>query len=479
MADGIVSPEDYQIQQMLAQAAALRKTPAPQGQMVSGIYVKPSMSQQLLPLVNSLFADYKENKAMDTYKGLQDQRTQELNQWLATRPTAQTVYGAGEEGPTMTKTEPTDADMGTWAAQGLKNPLSRSIAQASLQDNIVNAPIRQEKAQQRLDQITETNKRYDADREARRALQAERLASAYEIALMRSKDQSLNREQRQQFFDQANDLKVRLLEMTQSGQDRRNQANIDSRIEAAKIKANAAAGGKPLTDKQRKEMAEAGESLYKIQSLVDDFQDDYVGAKAATMNLLSPYGEIIPGFKADESDVKRIDWWKRWNEVSNVERHALFGSALTKTEMEAWKRQTITDTTDVNVVKAALQRRLDLAQRAMKRFPLIQAGGKLNQKTGEVEMPASAPASTLPRSTGASTRVTNQDELNQGQLQVLLSEAKSQSSVFSKEDYDSLVREIRRTGYKGEIPPYKGDGSAASAPAPAQKTGGWSIRRVE
>ena len=479
MADGIVSPEDYQIQQMLAQAAALRKTPAPQGQMVSGIYVAPSKSQQLLPLINNILAGVKENSALDEYKTVQDQRNQQLNQWLASRPQEKTVYGAGDEGPTMTKVEPTDADTAAWASQGLKNPLSRTIAQKALEDNIVNAPIRAEKAADKKELAQLTYQRFKEDRDARKDLQAERLASAYQLAMVRSGDQALSREQRDEHFKMAQDLKERWMNLTQEGQNARNQANIDARLKAAEIKANASAGGKPLSAKQQSDLAASAEGLYRIQNLVDNFKDDYVGAGAATKNLLSPYGTLIPGFKLNDDDVKRINWWKEWESVSGKERHELYGSALTKVENEAWKRQTITDTTPPEVVKATLQRRLELIQRAVKRLPLIQAGGVLNQQTGEVEMPsgksAPAPRSALPRSTG----VGDPPPISTGDIGGTTEARQREISRIKKDLKEKTMDGASRKMLEDEVKRLEQQESTYGSPAPAQKSGGWSIRRVE
>lgn len=147
--DPSMDPEEFAIRQAMSRAAALRKQPAPaEGQMVSGQYVRAPKLAGLVPILNGLVADNIEGNAVQQQQALTGRQREALNEWLSARPTAKTTYGASDVGPTMTTTEPTEADTFAWASQGLKSPLSRALGSNLIEDQIVNAPLR---AEQRKD----------------------------------------------------------------------------------------------------------------------------------------------------------------------------------------------------------------------------------------------------------------------------------------------------------------------------------------
>ena len=101
---------DIQRKQKLAELLLQRGMQQPQGQMIGGRFVAPSMTERLA----NLFSVYSGRNLQETTEARQQALAQKLREaeisdiqkfMEAGKPTpAQTTYGAGEEGPTMTVT---------------------------------------------------------------------------------------------------------------------------------------------------------------------------------------------------------------------------------------------------------------------------------------------------------------------------------------------------------------------------------------
>lgn len=83
-----------ELQRRMKFADALRQQEAPQGQMVSGIYVAPSWTQQLAGLANKYMAGQGEKEAMQQYGEAQTSKAQKLGELMK----GQTVFEADEAG---------------------------------------------------------------------------------------------------------------------------------------------------------------------------------------------------------------------------------------------------------------------------------------------------------------------------------------------------------------------------------------------
>jgi hypothetical protein len=135
---GTLSPEMFAQQQELnrqQQYAQLlmQNNAQPQGQMISGRYVKPSIFQQLLPVANMLTGAYiakkGDEKAIDLAQALRKQYTNELEQYQNLRQGTPAQAG-GIQGPNGMTTQ-TTADM--YNADMSLNPQYKQVAATAAQ----------------------------------------------------------------------------------------------------------------------------------------------------------------------------------------------------------------------------------------------------------------------------------------------------------------------------------------------------------
>lgn len=110
---------------------------APQGNMVSGIYVAPSWTQSLSHALKGWQARQANDQATEQEKRLGLQMQQDLNSWIASKPTdkpammtqADTDESGAPIAPRQIPAVPaTDQERMAWALRGLSNPLSAGIA---------------------------------------------------------------------------------------------------------------------------------------------------------------------------------------------------------------------------------------------------------------------------------------------------------------------------------------------------------------
>jgi hypothetical protein len=87
--------------------------------------------------------------------------------------------------------------------------------------------------------------------------------------------------------------------------------------------------------------------------LSKDFQPEYGGVKGA---VRAAVGSYLPGGD------KGADWWKDYRMNSElVERHEMFGAALTASEQAAWRAATISPGMDAETIQRNLEKREALA----------------------------------------------------------------------------------------------------------------------
>lgn len=458
------APEELKLKQLLSQAQALRGTKMPQGQMVSGYYVAPSKTQNLLPLVNSLAADLKENQAEESQRAISDKAQQSLQQWLGAKPSAQTVYGAGDEGPTMDVQQPTDAQNNAWAGAGLRNPLSKALASASLTDNMVNAPIRAEKAADKAYLKEQDNRRFDADRAQRADLQQQRLDSQWQMLQSRLSNTNLGAEERLDLQRQALALRERMHNENLASREKIAGASNEAKVQAAQLKSALAGAGKPLSPSQMKILNENTETVARISDFDKDFSDDMTGPKGY-LNA-----ETGGKFFRDDPDAQRTaEWWRNFRAFDNIERHKLFGSALTAPEKMEWKRTTVSPLSSPEQVRTAIATRKRLAEKAF----TIHANNML-ANTAKDAVAASAEASGSPvlkKALGSTTVAPATQRARDTDRSAIWTQewnAIDPSDPRAEGDYKALEGEFKRAGLP--VPPRKKVGGS---------TGGWSIRKVE
>jgi hypothetical protein len=167
-------------------------------------------------------------------------------------------------------------------------------------------------------------------------------------------------------------------------------------------------GGKPLPQSALKDISEVRDNAITIDRLTNSFKPDFAG-------------KGVLGFGADAqlaasgvvgADKDAVEWWKNYRKQAElVERHALFGAALTPGEQRSWQSADISPGMDPEVIQRNLATRNALAKQVLefKRQDLIDAGHseeRVNAIAGR--RPGSTPTSTPPATapTGQVYRVT-------------------------------------------------------------------------
>lgn len=455
------TPEEAALKRMAAQVQALRGTKQPEGQMVSGYYVAPSKAQIWLPAINGLVADLKEGQMADKQKALNDKSAQALQQWIGAKPGETTTYGDSDAGPTMTKTEPTDAQTSAWAAAGLRNPLSRSIAAKSLEDTVVQAPIRAEKRADKEYLKKVDQQRFDSDRQARADLQNQRLDSQWNMLQSRLSNSNLEAGERNALNQQAMALRQQMNDANIASREKIAGMNNDVKVQAAQLKSSASANGKPLGSSQLKQLTENTNSVARIGDLESDFSDDMTGPKGY---LNAETGGKF--YRDDPKAQKTAEWWRNFRAFDNIERHALFGSALTAQEKGEWARTTVTPLSSPEQIKTAIATRKTLAERAFKNYA---DGLTANSAREAVANAANSTGSTVLKQALGRVSPSQQAGRDNDAASILVNEALKMP--MTQDEYDGVIRDARRKGYTGEMPPRVVPGGAANS-------GGWSIKRV-
>jgi hypothetical protein len=136
------SQQQINRQQKMAEMLLQQGMQQPQGQMVSGRYVAPSITQNLAGLANIYMGQRGLEKAekaqLDLADRLRQQTMQDIQAYgqAAKGTPEQTVYGAGMEGPTMDVTPAVapNPDKALGILLGSRSPQSQALAQALLAD---------------------------------------------------------------------------------------------------------------------------------------------------------------------------------------------------------------------------------------------------------------------------------------------------------------------------------------------------------
>lgn len=177
---------------------------------------------------------------------------------------------------------------------------------------------------------------------------------------------------------------------------------------AAQYAPDSAGGGKPLPAAVTKQITEARDNAATIKRLADSFEDAYGGK--GVLGLGGDKQMAASGLLGVDRDA--VDWWKNYRKGAElIERHALFGAALTPTEQSSWRAADITPGTDAAVIRRNLQTRAALGAKVLDaaRQDLIDAGHsekRINAIAGRdmtvdnlppKEKPAAAKPFRLPR----------------------------------------------------------------------------------
>lgn len=130
---------------------------------------------------------------------------------------------------------------------------------------------------------------------------------------------------------------------------------------------------KPLSGAVLKQLTEARDTANTISNLSASFKDGFAGKGLLGMGADMQLGaSSVAGVDKDA-----VAWWKDYRKQAElVERHALFGAALTPTEQASWRSADIGPGMDKDVIKTNLATRAALAKRMLEntRQDFIDAG---------------------------------------------------------------------------------------------------------
>jgi hypothetical protein len=149
-------------------------------------------------------------------------------------------------------------------------------------------------------------------------------------------------------------------------------------------------GGKPLAGAVLKQITEARDNATTISRLNTSFKPEYAGKGVLGFGAdmqLSAAGTI-------GKDKDSVEWWKNYRKQAElVERHALFGAALTPTEQNSWRSADIAPGMHPDVIKRNLATRDALAKRVSENTQqdMIDAGHS-PERIGKIGKRADAPA---------------------------------------------------------------------------------------
>lgn len=321
----------------------------PQGQMISGHYVAPSIFQHL----NQAFQQYQAGRAEDSAGRGEDafakqaddaQRSWQSSLPRATAATTKPYMAPGMEGdeniPGTTTNVPAQLpshgqvlEAAMRGAQIPNNAKSAELWATGMGKDLERADNQTFRRETREDTQSARRDEQVARDRAASALQAERLAEEAKRAFERSQDRRYGDDQRRE--------------------SRREVAEIEARMRRAIHDSKAP---KPISNAAHKELSALEDNVGNISGLVSSFKPEYSGPLAAAKNAASPY---IPGM-----DTNGAEWWKNYaKSASLVERHALFGATLNANEKASWAAADINSAMDSKMIERNLATRERLAKK--------------------------------------------------------------------------------------------------------------------
>lgn len=115
--------------------------------------------------------------------------------------------------------------------------------------------------------------------------------------------------------------------------------------------------GKALPHPAVRDLSTAGAAVEDTRRLTGSFKPEFGGK-----TLLGDMSNTIGRLTGDSSG--QAQWWQDMDALQNRTRHELFGSALTKTELAAWEKTSVTPRMNADQIRQNLERRMEIEARA-------------------------------------------------------------------------------------------------------------------
>lgn len=123
---------------------------------------------------------------------------------------------------------------------------------------------------------------------------------------------------------------------------------------------------KPLNEKQRSGLSQAGTELQAYKRYLETFRPEFAGAKIRKLGEMESELERR-GLGMGIMSKGQGEWWRDYQKTRNQLRHSLFGSAMTEAESREWDKQDVNVSQDPGYVKNALTKELKIMVSAAKR----------------------------------------------------------------------------------------------------------------
>jgi len=377
-----------QLQRQQAVTDALRKkamaTPnvQPQGQMVGNRFVAPHFLERLAAIapigMNQWAAGNAENQTIQQQNALGQAVNQARQQWQAQTP--QAVPGRPElPGP---QAEGGSPELAAIAPQPLTIPrvLQHALAGSNIPGNEKQADfwakgamsdIAREDTQQQQSDLLKA--RMDDAVLAR----ADRAAEAEKARIDRGEQAARDAVLREQ-SSKDRDALLRAIAAGKNTTALAIGAGHDAARQAAA--ANRERAPKPIPMGITKELSDLAGNAEQLGSITEQFKPGFGGMGGA---LKQAVGAYLPG------ESPAANWWKDYtNQAALVQRHKLFGSALTKTEQDQWNRATISP----GMSAATIQHNLDVRKQLAEKLYEAQRTRHINASGGAYDVEAAFPA---------------------------------------------------------------------------------------
>jgi len=445
------------IKQAIARAAALRQqTTQPQGQMVGNVgfqhYVAPHWSQNLSPVLNQVLARGEDTSAVGLAQRQKQAQAKALQDFLASRPQGQAAVPGVEGTPGSAGVPPFDLNTGE-RLQG--PPVDAAAPVAAVPPKAAVPPTAEETGNWALGGLNVPGTTGDVAKQI--AIDAftkkpkEQMEQDAKLAKLQSeqtiqKIKGMTAIQKQQLANLSTDKRTDALmalgmdrnEATRYASDNTlygaitrgqlqydaSMAGVDQRRDAANARAAALASNGTLSSTTAGKMSEALGSLDQQKQLLETFDPTtmtgpYNNAYAAVNR--NWFGDKLTNFLGEtfgmnpDKGREATNWWQTFKSFDNIERHKLFGSALTETEAKLWATTTVSPHDSADTIRKAIETRRDLADKAMQRLTALSTMPKAQavawaQQQGLTKYDASghnasvaapAPMATAPTGAGA------------------------------------------------------------------------------
>lgn len=173
--------------------------------------------------------------------------------------------------------------------------------------------------------------------------------------------------------------------------------------------------GKTLPASNLEKLAGKAETADILGGLAGEFKDSYAAMLPSdTFGAIENWaGRYLPGMPQGLQD--QANWWQRYNEQANKIRNELFGSALTKAELEAFKQANIQPGMSAEQIRRRLEQQSAAAQAAYNKILGTYGRGGYNvdglQSVGSMSAPQVGNAPTT--ATGRTGELTDEQILKQ------------------------------------------------------------------